>query len=88
MDFEKNLESINEKVDIKKEVKDNKIIKTNKFKNDKKYTFLVKEEDVEKVEELIEKLDVSAGEFFRKAISKAFDIKFTGNYKNTGRRGK
>lgn len=55
----------------------------------KVYTFYIKGEDIEAIEDLIEKVgNNKVGEFIRKTIEKQHNIKFKSDYENKGRRKK
>ncbi len=50
------------------------------------YTFYIKSEDIEALEDLIEKEGGKIGDFIRKTIEKQHNIKFVGEYDKIGRR--
>lgn len=51
----------------------------------KVYTFYIKSEDIDMLEDLIDKEGGKVGEFIRKAIEKTHGVKFKSNYENKGR---
>lgn len=64
---------------------------TKKDKNAKRkiYSFMVtKGPDEDTINELLKEHKMGTSEFIRDAIEKAYNIKFEGDYSNTGRRGK